>query len=366
MKPVKKRKNTVSKADLENLYEKTKKELDLLSGITNSMMQSLNLNEVLNTVLTSLISSEILDFDRAAFFLVDENTNTLEGKMALEKNAVQSKLNDTIKDIHLPLNENGGILSKTILEGASFAVDPEDENSAIDVAIMRVLETQKFVTVPLIAKDQILGALFVDNKFSEKDITPDNFRILNLLADHAALAIENSKLYKETMHLSSTDWLTGLWNPRYFNGVLDEIFRIANRKNSSISLIMVDIDNFKKYNDSLGHPAGDKAIAKIAHIINSFSRKSDFACRYGGEEFCTVMLETPRETAVIIAERLRREVEKAFQDDNSIPKENKLTISLGVASFPDDGNDKEDLIKKADMALYDAKTQGKNRTCTYP
>jgi len=268
--------------------------------------------------------------------------------------------------MRLPLNEEGGILSKTILEGASFEIDPGDDNSAIDKTIMKSLDTHQFVTVPLIAKDKILGALFVDNKFSEKAITEDNFRVLNLLADHAALAIENSRLYKETIHLSSTDWLTGLWNPRYFNGVLDEIFKIANEKNSSISLIMIDIDNFKKFNDSLGHPEGDKAIAKIAHIVNGFSRKSDFACRYGGEEFCSVMLETPKETAVIIAERLRSEVEKVFQEDSSIPTENKLTISLGIAAFPDDSMDKEGLIKMADLALYEAKHQGKNKTCTYP
>ena len=128
---------------------------------------------------------------------------------------------------------------------------------------------------------------------------------------------------------------------------------------------MVDIDNFKNYNDTRGHQEGDKAIKRVAEILNCFSRKTDFVCRYGGEEFCIIMLNTDKNIAQIIAERLRMEVCNSFKFDDSIPEELKLTISLGLASFPVDSRVKNDLIEKSDLALYFAKQTEKNKTCAF-
>jgi diguanylate cyclase (GGDEF)-like protein len=129
---------------------------------------------------------------------------------------------------------------------------------------------------------------------------------------------------------------------------------------------MIDIDNFKKYNDTLGHQKGDQAIKKVAHLLDSSSRKSDFVCRYGGEEFCVIMTGIDKSDAKMIAERLREKVEDSFKNDDSTPEELKLTVSLGLATFPYDGSEKKDLIQNADLALYHAKQSGKNRTCQYP
>jgi len=382
--------------EFKKLYEKTKNELEILSEITNAMMQSLEPEQVIYTILTALTSHGGFGFDRAMFFLVNKEKHTLEGKMAIGphspgemdniwhhmddkgltlqnlidsynkfKNDPGSKLNDIVKGITIPLDESMGILALTILEGMPFEIKTENAKSMVNDKVKKLLNTNFFVTIPLKTRDQILGAILVDNVLSRKPITDDNLRILNMFADHAALAIENSRLYEKTVHLSRTDWLTGLWNTRYLDETLGEKLKAAVKNKINLSLLMIDIDNFKKYNDSLGHQEGDQAIKRVANLLHRFSRKTDFVCRYGGEEFCTIMSKTSKSDAYIIAERLRSEIENYFIHDNSVPEDIKLTISLGLAVYPYDGKTKDDLIKKADLALYHAKQNGKNKTCAY-
>ncbi len=386
----------LSRQDLEELYEKTKNELGMLSEITNAMMQSLDLDQVMYTILTALTSHDGLAFDRAMFFLVNEKKHTLEGRMAIGPHSAdeadkiwkkidhrklslqdlidsydkfkrdpESRLNNIVKDVSIPLREDMGILALTILEGMPFEINAEAAKSLENDQTRKLLNTDLFITIPLKTRDRTLGAILVDNMFSRRPITKDNIRILNMFAGHAALSIENSRLYEKTVHLSQTDWLTGLWNTRHFHDTLDADLDRAKNENGDLSLLMVDIDNFKIFNDTLGHLRGDQAIRNVAHILDRYSRKSDFVCRYGGEEFCIIMQRTQKEEAGMIAERLRTEVRNFFALDTSLPKKLKLTISLGLAVFPSDSKNKNDLIRKADIALYTAKKTGKDKTCVY-
>jgi diguanylate cyclase (GGDEF)-like protein len=382
--------------ELRELYEKTKTELVMLSQITNSIMQSLELDQVLYTILTALTSHEGLGFDRAMLFLVNEEKKVLEGRMGIGPHSAEeadkvwhsidtkklslpglaeaynrfkkdpeSKLNSIVKDIRIPLREDMGILALTILEGMPFEINNEEAKSKVNDEIKNLLNAELFVTVPLKAKNKTLGAILVDNISSGSPITKDSVRILNMFADQMALAIENSRLFEETVRLSRTDWLTGLWNTRYFNETLKEMIKKAGDEASSLSILMIDIDNFKLYNDTIGHQEGDKAIKKVSSILDRFSRKSDFVCRYGGEEFCIIMTNTSKQNARIIAERFRSEIYNSFKFDDSIPANLKLTISLGVASYPVDSKESDDLVERADLALYHAKHTGKNKTCAY-
>lgn len=384
-------------AELKRLSDKTKNELIMLSEIINAIMQSLDLNQVIYTILTALTSRDGLGFDRAMFFLVNDQTQTLDGKMAIGphsaaeadkvwhkidkeemtlsnlirayekfKHDPESKLNHIVKGISIPLKEEMGILALTILEGMPFEVKTQKAKSMVNKEIAGLLNTDFFVTIPLKTKNRTLGAILVDNISSREVITKDSVRILTMFADHAALAIENSRLYERTVHLSRTDWLTGLWNARHFYNVLEMDIKRAVKEKESLSLLMIDIDNFKIYNDALGHPKGDEAIKKVAFVLYRFSRKIDFISRYGGEEFCVIMSDTSKDDAKIIAERLRRESENAFKVDETVPEELKLTVSIGLATYPDDSKAiKEDLVRKADMALYYAKKSGKNRVSEY-
>jgi len=210
--------------------------------------------------------------------------------------------------------------------------------------------------VPLKAKDKTIGVLLADNRFNKKPIANDAVRVLTMFANQAGLAIENSRLYEQTLVLSNSDSLTGLWNHGYFQHLLDEEIKKSSQAKLCFTLFLIDIDNFKAFNDTYGHQAGDAIIRGISVIFRDASRKIDIVARYGGEEFGIILPITKKGEALILAERIRKAVETS-------PNLKNTTISIGVASFPEDGDTKENLLAKADKMLYEAKRSGKNRTC---
>ncbi|MDD5136178.1 MAG: sensor domain-containing diguanylate cyclase [Candidatus Omnitrophica bacterium] len=381
---------------LKDEIERLNWEFSLLYEISNAIRTTLKLDQILYIILTALTSHEGLGFNRAMLFLVNEKENVLEGvmgigphtaeeagkiwhyitesKMSLDdfiasydtfKRDPESKLNSIVKGIKIPLREDMGILVLTILEGMPFEITTQEAKKLVDPNIQKTLNTDFFVTVPLKAKDKVLGAILVDNIFNKNPITKSDVKMLTMFANHAGLAIENSRLYEETVYLSSIDWSTKLWNYGKFQQRLSYELERSKITDTRVSLVMVDVDNFKHYNDTLGHIRGDNALREIAGVLQSKSRKVDTVARYGGEEFVVVMPNTNKENARLFAERLRSEVEKLFFEESTLPAANRLTISCGVACYPDDTIKKDDLIAKADMALYEAKGAGKNRTCVY-
>ncbi|NQT94980.1 MAG: sensor domain-containing diguanylate cyclase [Candidatus Omnitrophica bacterium] len=388
-------KDDIKKAQGE--LKKTKAELWLLHEISNAMRTTLNLPEVLYIILSAVTSQEGLGFNRAMLFLVNKDRTMLEGEMAIgpttakeafqtwkkiedenlsfdkivdmfhriESHVTKSPLNNIVKETRLPLNENSGILTMCVLEGMNFEATTEASRKKIKDPTLKRLKSEHFVCVPLKGKHEVLGALLVDNKITKKAITKDDTRVLTMFADQAGLAIENAHLYEETKFQAHTDSLTRLWNHGYFQNALSGLIKNGQEQKSQIILAMIDLDNFKAYNDVLGHQKGDVALREIASVFRKSMRGEDLVCRYGGEEFAIIMPGINKKIAFKIIERLRAAVEKKFQKikkDNSLKP---LTVSTGIASFPNDAQEKHDLIKKADEALYKAKDQGKNKTVVY-
>ena len=161
-----------------------------------------------------------------------------------------------------------------------------------------------------------------------------------------------------------TDDLTGIFNYRYFVQKLEEEKKRASRYSLQLSLIMLDLDWFKKTNDTYGHEIGNIVLKEIVQVVNSCVRDTDTFCRYGGEEFIIILPQTGSKDAVVLGERIRAEVEKHdFSMATSIP-DLSITVSLGTTSFPDNGLSPADLVQTVDMALYRAKGAGKNMVCT--
>jgi diguanylate cyclase (GGDEF)-like protein len=162
--------------------------------------------------------------------------------------------------------------------------------------------------------------------------------------------------------LATTDTLTGLSNNRAFRRRLQEEIERSQRYQHPLSLIFVDLDHFKRVNDTQGHPAGDAILAQVGWVLRRCSRATDLAARYGGEEMAVLCPETRPVDALILAERIREAIEERIFE---LPTGGKLkiTISLGIASVPDHGRDAQELIDAADRALYDAKSMGRNRVC---
>jgi diguanylate cyclase (GGDEF)-like protein len=170
------------------------------------------------------------------------------------------------------------------------------------------------------------------------------------------LAEANSRLAQ----LAVTDGLTGLYNHRHFHERLTLEVERSLRNGLPLSLLMIDVDHFKNYNDHHGHPAGDEVLRQLSHLMTDGRRANDFCARYGGEEFAIVLVDTPKLTAAKLAERLRERVAGHNFDYSDTQPGGSLSISVGVATFPDDAGDSESLVRAADSALYAAKHAGRN------
>ena len=179
-----------------------------------------------------------------------------------------------------------------------------------------------------------------------------------------SLLIENAELFEKTKILSITDGLTQLYNRRHFEEVLERLFMNAKNSHSPLSLSICDVDYFKHYNDVNGHPAGDFVLKKLAEILKKGVKGSDIVARYGGEEFVIIFPNTTKENAKKVCETLNKKIkEYKFPNEKSQPN-GDLTVSFGIANFPEDATTPQELIEKADIALYKAKSTGRDKVVT--
>ncbi len=240
------------------------------------------------------------------------------------------------------------------------------------------------ICAPLIYAEQIFGVIALRNvrPLTQKIITPDGDEreypigdkrtalkyaqeALQMIADIGSFAIYGASLREEIQKLADTDALTGLYNKRYFLEILEKYLKKAEDEKENLGLFMMDIDFFKKYNDTHGHPAGDDLLREVGRILKRVCSNIGIPARYGGEEFVVILYGKNKIQTLRFGEMVRDIIEKTkFPYENTQPG-GKLTISGGVACFPDDAKNGDELIKKADIALYHAKSKGKNRIFAY-
>jgi diguanylate cyclase (GGDEF)-like protein len=216
-------------------------------------------------------------------------------------------------------------------------------------------ETRSRMAIPLVAFGQTLGVLVLDSD-KENAFNGADAQALESVADICATGIQNAHYVERVKQLAYLDGLTGIFNRRYFEiRILEEIDR-ARRFGAGMAVIMVDIDQFKRLNDEFGHLLGDEVLRQVSSLFHQQLRKIDVVCRYGGEEFAILLSQTDPHHAVAVAEKLRRlVVEWQFP---GVPQ--PVSISAGVASFPDHGTTRDELVKAADAGLYAAKQAGRN------
>jgi len=376
--------------------EKTRNELAILYEISNAMRTTLKLDEILYIILTGVTAHTGLGFNRAILFLINEKDKLLEGKMAIgpetgeeanriwkqieqekmglddlisvfkfSNTAVESEFNKRVRRLKIPLQEtNTDLLAMGVLEGMPLHLTKDNIDKYKDNPLIQLLTTQELALVPLKAKDKVNGLIVADNFVTKEPITKDDIMILTMLANQAGLAIQNSRLYESTVTRAHSDSLTELWNHGYFQYLLQDEVEKAKAMKSALSMLMLDIDDFKSLNDMFGHQAGDRILKELAQFLKNRSRKMDYVCRYGGEEFTIILPQADKDEAFAIAEHLRLEIEKhPFIQHISPESEKRLTVSIGIASFPRNGCTPSELISASDRALYQAKRKGKNTTC---
>ncbi len=290
--------------------------------------------------------------------IIKQKDRAIAEKSRLEKEAAQIfTLYEMTKDITKNFNEAEAfsVFQKKLRENVRI-----EDCQLLDVSLEKLKETRadkEYAIFPLKSKERKLGYLIY------KGVREEDKEKFTILCHQFALALRRLKLYQDIERLAITDSLTEVHTRRYFlERFEEEIGRAALRK-TELSILMIDVDHFKRFNDQYGHLTGDRILKKMGKIIKDSIREIDIAGRYGGEEFCVVLPETDPDGALLAAERIRIATESAVIHayDHTV----KVTISLGVAIFPKSGQSVDELIDKADWALYRAKTLGRNRTVVF-
>lgn len=220
-------------------------------------------------------------------------------------------------------------------------------------------DLQRFV------QDENSGEIKLEQYPELANLLFSTLKLVDSLKKERDVALLMKKRAESLAKAMERDALTGLYGREFLQRYLPDEMSRSRILKKSLSLIMLDVDDFKHYNDTNGHPQGDRVLRNLADLIQKSVRNYDFSIRYGGEEFCIIMPDTPLDHARKIGERIRQNVEKEKFDFQEKQPSGNLTVSLGLASFPDHASNETDLIKFADIALYHAKGSGKNKVCVY-
>jgi len=324
-------------------------ELYTLYNVSKSLSLSLQLDDLFETTMN--IIEETLSVSDYNLMLLDDAT----GHLYMQ--AIHGFHDDSVRRAVLSPGE--GVPGKAFEEVRTILIEDLSKWKGYVYAEKEAHLRGSHLSIPLKRPDGtaigVLSAMkSAISAFGEADI-----RLFEAVAEHVAIALENARAYQMTKELSHRDDLTGLYNRRYFFERFERELERGKRYDRTFSLIMLDLDHFKRYNDQFGHLSGDRALREVARSLAKNIRKVDILARYGGEEFVIILPETDKNDASMVAEKLRLSVEKIGLGASEGGE--LLTITAGVASFPLDSTEAIDLIEYADKALYVGKAQGRNR-----
>lgn len=318
--------------------------------VARIVVSSLDLDEALQRILQ--ITRELVDVPAGSVALYNRSEHCMELHAA-------EGLSDAFASCKSWQIEKG-CLTQTILDqDGLFVVEDTLQVSFFSNPLAVAEGIRSVIAVPLKMHDDTVGILYL-NDFIPRSFSTEQLELLTIIASFASLSIVNARLYQKTKRLACTDGLTGLYNHRQFKIMLDQELLRAQRYAHPLSLIMFDIDNFKHFNDSYGHPCGDQILIQIATTLREIFRGADLVFRYGGEEFTVLLPESSLEQAIVAAERTRELIAEMEINWPDVHGQLRVTASAGVVAFPNDGNTSESLLSAVDTFMYRAKEEGKN------
>jgi diguanylate cyclase (GGDEF)-like protein len=324
--------------------------LDILREVGKALTSTFELDQVLGVIMEMI--GNLYQPKNWSLLMVDEEVEELYFAVAV------GDASESLSDIRLKFGEGVAGWVAERQEPVIIMDAYEDKRFAKWVDNKSGFKTDSMVCVPMVSKGKTLGVIELIN-FSESMQAMESVSLLEALADFAAIAIENSRYVNKVRELTIIDDCSGLYNARHMHTLLDVEIGRAIRYNYKFSIVFLDLDHFKDVNDTYGHLVGSKLLYEIAVILKNKLRNVDFAIRYGGDEFVIILPQTERDDAVLVASRLRDALNEAVffkEEDLNI----QLTASFGIATFPDDGNSKEDILRKADKAMYCVKESTRN------
>jgi diguanylate cyclase (GGDEF)-like protein len=333
--------------------DKTLQNLSLLYNIGKAMNFIGDLKKLLQYILTQAI--EIAGAEKGSLMLYDMESDRLDIRVlaGLEDNEYQDRVNNN-EIICRSFKPGEGIAGRVFLSGKPIVVNNTNEETLFIGSESSFVRS--IACIPMIVYSDVIGVINVTNKRDGRLFSDEDVEMLRAVADQAAVAVNKAQLWD----MAVTDSLTGLYVRRYFLRKLQEEIVRAERYGKYLSVIMADLDRFKHINDRFGHDAGDRVLKSLGHFFQASVRDVDVIARYGGEEFVILLPDADKQAAFALAERLRESLGQLRLEE--LPR---ITMSLGVATFPEDGTEIEALVKKADIAMYAAKQAGRNRTVGY-
>lgn len=338
---------SIEKEFIQAELRRSEQELALINRLSGVMTSSLNINEVYDAFINGL--REVVDIDFAAVVLLEENE--------LLFSAIYSDVSSpwTVGQ-KIPLKGSG---TEWVIRYKKSLYEPDLSQDRMFYTGEEYLKRgiRSVLYLPLITKGEGIGSLIIATRHTNA-YSANQIQLLERLASQISTSVANAQLFAHAEQRARVDELTGLFNRRHFDESLKLEVNRHSRYGSQLSIAFLDLDNFKSYNDTMGHPQGDKLLTHVGRIIRGSIRSIDLAFRYGGDEFSIIMPHTSAEDAFGVAERIRVRISDQLRYSNNV-----ITTSIGIASWPSDGLTPDDLVNAADKALYYTKQTGGNRTC---
>lgn len=323
---------------------------DFFEGLGSILTSDMELGKMVIQIMKKV--RDIIGASTWSVFLLDEET----GELVLEKTSSRYFKE---KQSKIRIKPGEGVPGWVLREGIPVIVPDVTKDRRFVCDLTGSDSSHSLMCVPLKSKGKVIGVMEFGNNDDSEPFTKNDINLLMKISYYISLAIERVALYQKMAELAVTDDLTKLFNSRYLNRTIEVEIQRSERSKTSVSLIFMDLDNFKQVNDNFGHLVGSKVLVEVGQILMKSLRTIDIIARYGGDEFVIVLPQTIPEAALRVAERVRRLIEKNIflkKDGYNI----RLTASFGVASYPRSAKTKEELIKLADEAMYKVKSYTKN------
>lgn len=330
--------------------ERSQVQLETMYETSRALGEIHNMEEVLDEILN--ITRRVMGYPACSILLLNAKEDRLLLKARMESGEKKS-----YKDP--PIVELEGIVGQVVRTARAERVF-DTELDPRYIPGLRGARSQ--MVVPMTSRGAVIGVLSAESRQVGAFLDKDQ-KIFSILANSAAMALENAVMHKKMEELSVVDSLTGVYNYRYFSAKLMDELKRSRRYRQPVSLIMIDIDYFKRTNDRFGHQAGNVVLGGLVEVIQKCIRDTDVLARYGGEEFAVILPQTDKRDVAIIGERIRSMVaETAFGGFGEFP-EMYITVSVGITTYPENGYAEHEIVRVADQALYRAKGSGRNLVC---
>ena len=335
-----------------------------LEMATNRISSAISGTLELDTILQSAVGEvgRALKARRAALVLWQDGTNRLD-RMSIYERPDESEADDQVASVSsngsADVHGNGATAALTGAGQPNALTVPEPAPAKPLAEDRDGSTTPCALELPITYRQTVIGSLLIEDDTPFRNWEDEEVLMAKTVSDQLSVAISHARLFGQVQTQAMTDALTGLSNHRYFQDRIDRETKLADRNNSQVSLILLDLDHLKRINDTHGHRSGDRTLRHVAEIIKTNVRDVDVCARYGGEEFVVILPQCERERAIGVADRIREAIAST-----PVQKVGQVTASIGVATYPTGAKNKEELIEMADRAMYLAKAAGRNRVRT--